>query len=776
MRKSAFFLNACRSTIALAAIGAFSVSAHASTDANAEGNPTITVIGQNTTTAPETVPLNTVYSESTLSSDVVKSLSDDKSLQTMLASQPSVFTFQNGPNGEGANIFFRAFNSGQFAETFGGVALNDVFNGGVTGEAATWNSVLFIPADIDSVVLNRGINNPATNSYNSLGGTIDFLPKQPTDKFGGTLGGGYGSFNSYNLQGSINTGNLGGFKQLLQVDYRQSDGWLANTADKNMNIYYSGRYEAPNGDVLSLTAVYDHNRGSQPFDMPVPLLQTLGKFYQYPTTVDYEQASDNQGMVILDYKAVLSPSVAFENKFFADGQDFLRNAYGQPGYSATPYYIPNAPSTHAYWEYYPSGPSYNPKNEFGSNAAGQAYHFYGYTTWSAGYTPKLTISMPHNTLILGGNLTYGSMHSREYFYGSLPVPQVTGYNDAWDEHNNRLLASVYAQDELKLLNDRLTITPGVKYIYAKTSDTDAIGFYYPYGGTVSDVEHFIAPTVGLNYLATDKLSFNAAFGQNIKLPDIAAYYNAIAGTTGPGLSTTPPIKIKPEHVNDFELGARYKDGEFAASLDFYREDFSDIFIDSFNPNTYSTTVSNGGKARYQGVEVQVSDGVHLEHAGDLKGYVNFAYNEAKYTSNFSADSVGSGLSNSDYNVIAGERMADVPDVLVTVGGTWAYQGFRVDAQGRYIGSQVTLNTDSGAPSGVNIPSYVVMDLGISKTFGVSSSNMVAQSVKLSLNVSNLFDKYYFNEAYVSADHNPGATEFAAPGAPRSVMGKIEISF
>jgi outer membrane receptor protein involved in Fe transport len=760
--------HACHGAIALIMTGAVATPAFADADAPPPKSDVIIVKGQLQAdqTAPETPPLTAAFSESTITSEVVKNLPNDVSLQTMLSSQPSIFAFESGPNGVGANIFFRGFNSGQFAETFDGVAINDIFNGGVTGQAATWNSVLFIPQDLDSVVLNNGISNPSSNSYNSLGGTIDFLPKQPTDKFAITTSATYGSFNSWGLAGSINTGDVGGFKQLIQIDYRQSDGWVKNTGNDNINAYYSGRHDDANGGYISLIGVFNQNRGAKPYDMPVPILQAEGGFGIYDPSIDFQHARDNEWMAILDQKVVVSSVVTFQQKFFGGGQDFSRTSYGNPAGSGLGYPLPDAGATYDYWIYFPNGPTYNPKTTFGSKAAGNAYHFYGYTNWGLGYTPKLTLNLPNNTVTIGGNLTYGELHSREYWYGSEPVPQVLGYNDAWDEHDSRTLASVYIQDEIKLLDNALSITPGLKYIYAKTQDTDAIGIYYPYGGTVGDSEHFLAPTLGVNYKVDDHLAFNAAFGENIKLPDISAYYAAVPGTTGS--QTTPsPVTIKPEHVNDYEVGVKYKNGGFSAGLDYYREDFSNVFVDAFNPTFYITTVTNGGSERYQGVEFQIANLFRLGEAGDLKAHVNVSYNEAKYTSTFVSDSVGGSLSNSIYQVTAGERVPDVPQVLAMGGLTWNYKGFRFDVSGRYVGNQLYIDDTTGAPVNGEIKGYAVFDLGLGKTVQLGDG----RSVKLSFYARNLFNKYYFNDSYQQT-----GVQYATPGAPRSVSGKIEFAF
>jgi outer membrane receptor protein involved in Fe transport len=751
----------------------------------------VVVQGEVVTTAPRSVALSVPFAESTITSSDMRNLAPSANLQTLLNNQPSIFAYSNGPNGVGTSIFFRAFNSGQFAETYNGVAINDIFNGGVTGQADTVTSVLLLPADVDSVILTRGINNPAVNSYNSLGGTINFLPLRPSAEFGGSLIGSYGSFDSYTASATLNTGDFMGLKQLISIDYRDSKGWIPNTPDRNTNIFYSGTYDAPNGNKLSLVGVYDYNNGRTPFQMPVPLLQANGGYYQYPDSVAYEKDRDAQYLIILDYKAQLASNITFDNKVFTGGQNYRRTSYANPiddESAAQPYELYSQSTGSAYWLYYPSGPTYNPKAVFGSAHAGTDYHFYGYTNWAVGYTPTVTVALPHNTVTIGGNVTYGDLHSREFYYGSYDVPQVDGYNDAWDEHDRRTFASVYGQDEIKLLNDMITLTPGVKYQYAFTSDTDDIAFFYPYGGTVHNQASFVSPTVGLSFKPTNHLSFTAAFGQNIKFPDISAYYNDIPGTTsasGQPAFTPPPVQVKPEHVNDYELGAHFQEAGFSADLSFYREDFSDTFIDSFNETTYNTIVTNGGSSRYQGVEVRLTEDVKLQDWGDLSGYVNFAYNQANFTSSFHTDSNGGNLSNTDGLVTAGEPVGDVPDYLVTAGISWIYQGFRFDAQGRYVGRQYTLNYNTGViPSGtianqeIPIHSYFLLDLGLSKTIPLAHPSLWAKQLVLTIRANNVLNKYYFNYADVSTKENYfGAnTEFASPGEPRNIMGKIEIDF
>ena len=77
-----------------------------------------------------------------------------------------------------------AFVDGQFGETFAGIPRSDAFNAGVTNQAENSNNVPLTTRDIEGVDVYRGVNNPAVNPTNPFGGTINYRPRQPSDKSG----------------------------------------------------------------------------------------------------------------------------------------------------------------------------------------------------------------------------------------------------------------------------------------------------------------------------------------------------------------------------------------------------------------------------------------------------------------------------------------------------------------------------------------------------------------------------------------------------------------
>jgi len=767
---------------ALAALQGAAAMAADSAEAPAAKSSALEPITVTGATDPVVAP-STPYVETVIPAEAIRNLSPGAAVtaQTLLSSEPSIFVYTNGPLGVETSIFFRAFNSGQFSETYDGIAINDVFNGGVTGQAENRNNVLITPNNLGSVQLYRGINNPAVNSYNSLGGTIDFNPREPTASFGGEAGASYGSFGTFGWHATVNTGDAGGLRQILSFEQGGSRGWINDTGDYNNNLYWGASFDV-NADIhLKNTFLYNNNRGAAVFNMPLPLLDQYGTTYQWPHDWTNSQIHDTNWLEIFGAKLRASSSLVVENKFFVAHNEYLRTSYSNPAFqqSATqPYQLEDTPQSGpgtGFWVGSPYGPTYDPQATFGTLAGGTDFHFYGYTTDSIGDTPTATLNLEDNEITVGGNLTHGRLHSREYWYGSDPVPQITGYNNAWDEHDSRTLVSVYAQDVVALMDKRLHVTPGIKYVHANTSDNDAVGFFYSTPGSVGDTEHFVSPTLGANYQVNEETNVFAAFGKNTKLPDISSYYNSIEYPNFQLNAVIVQPQLKPEHVDDFELGLRYRDGGFSAEINAYKENFRDTFISSTNPQTGLTLYQNGGSSVYQGFEAQFMDTFRAQALpGVWDAYLNLARNQARFTSTFNSDYTGGNGINGSL-VLAGTPLAGVPQNLVSAGIVWKQEGWRVSAESRFIGRQYLDQAYSGTPASAVIGGHEVLNLGVSRTFNLAGGS-AKQTLRVGLNVDNLFDRRYLNTGYTNTDINNNTFVQGIYAAPRAVTGSVVYGF
>ena len=735
---------------------------------------TVTITGKHV--ASQTIPLKSVYSTSTISQQVLRNVSPGPgvTVQTLLNQVPSIQAVTSGPAGMRTHITFRAFNDGQFGQTIDGVALNDQFNAGTSNAASQRNNTLLLPQDIDTIDVHRGVNNPAVNTYNSLGGTINYVPRAPGDHFGADAGVSYGSFNTFSYHATVNFAPVDGFKNLISFEHDYSDGWIKNSQDHNSNFYYSGEKDL-NGGRSKLTAVfvYDSNAGYTPHSIPLALLQSKGYNYQYPMSWDYSYNRNSSWLAIVGYDTQLDPVAHFDIKLYGIANDYQRMSYANPAYyqSATqPYYLPNQGTNGSFWLGYTVPLTYNPAALFGSNVYGTDYHFYGYQRTAGGGQSKLSLNLPHNLVTVGGDFSYSQLYSREYWYGSANMPLTPGYNDAWDEHDDRLLASAYIQDDVHFWHGRVHVVPGVKYLYAHTTNSDNLGFYYPNPGTDVGDDHYVSPTIGASVEAMRNLVFYGAFGQNTKFPDISAFYGAFQSDAN-GNPVIVPVHAKPEYVNDYEAGVRYKWRGLTAAFNYYREDFRSIFVTQTDPVSGLSYTRNGGSARYQGEELMLTDNLGRWLVGEWNGYLNYAHNEAVYTSNATIADTGVGAT-----FTAGQSVPDVPQDLLSAGVVWAYDNWRVNLDGQYVGTRYVSNGYSGAPvsPAITVPSYVTLNLGINKTIPLNYAG--ARALRLSLNVDNLTDEQYYARETANFDYNGNQYLQALVGGGRAVFGSVSVYF
>jgi iron complex outermembrane recepter protein len=749
------------------------------------------------------IPMQAPYTESSITPEAILNItpSPATTVQTLLNTQPSIYATTGATNGMETDVKFRSFSDGEFGETIAGVPLNDIFNSGVTYQADNRNNALFITRDLDSVDIYRGVNNPAVNTYNSLGGTINYIPRQPTDEMGGDVGVDGGSFNTLDYHATFNTGDWHGIRQTISFERDFSSGWLQNTPDWNDNIYYAGNADINDDTKVFAYFIYNKNRGDAPQFIPQNIMDQQFDF-QWPSNLYQSNNLDTNYLGIIGFKTEVAGIITVEDEAYGGDNNYNRTSFSNPAYTG-PYFIDDQGTASPYWVSFASPPLYNPgavfpyfgtqaygvstdatgwdcaSNTDGCGFAGSDYHFYGYNGAIYGDRLKITADLPFNRVTIGGDFNLGELHSREYWYGTYKMPTTEGYNDAWDERDTRQMFSGYAQDDIHFWDDRVHVTPGLKYIGSVVSDNDALGFFYLPPGSLHSDEHFLSPTVGVSVQPLSDFTVYGSFGKNVKFPDITALY----GELGYG-GLVPPVTVKPEYVLDYELGARYRRDSVQVEANVYRENFSDIIYNTYPPAAYGAAVQvNGGSERIQGAELQLTDDFGDIFAGSLKGYVNASYNEAVCTSN-SSNALTGGSCNS------GQSLANIPNYLFNVGGIWDFAGWHVDLQGHYVGSQHLQDYFTGLPiapgaleSGqrTKIPSYFLFNVGIIKVIPLHNIGP-AKALRLALHADNLFDQRYFSSAQVNTRNldttgsNQAEDFYGLGGEPRAVFGSIGVYF
>ncbi|MCL4321856.1 MAG: TonB-dependent receptor [Deltaproteobacteria bacterium] len=734
------------------------------------------------------------------------------SIETILNQAPSIHASTSGPNNIRARVELRGFGTGEVAQTFDGVPINNMFDGDSSNYMDVRNNVPFTLGDISGVGIYYGVNNPSVDSFDSLGGTINYEPLMPTGKFSANIFGGYGSFATRTYGVGINTGKLWeGIRMYLKVSRDDANNWYNGSAYPNrLHSYYMSLIKPYNENRSHISFIFMRNDdyANDPHLVPVPLLDQFGYSWGWPTSVENAQAYNQEYYAILGWKAYINRDLNFDNKSFYFNENMAKNLYINPachtsaasaGISTASCDIPSSIYINGVQPYalgFGSGnwsltpvptATYNPDPQFldGQNSAtaiangftpGFAYgtdnHYKAVDVTQFGDIPAVTIRVPRNTLTVGGQFLFGTYHKLESYYGEAYGPAAPFYNIANNQHGTENMDSVYAQDKLDIIPDKLFLEPGLKYqvVDMTVAANETWPSINPYGGTVSDTFTEIEPTIGLSYNLLPNWNFYATYGRTMKAPNYTAYESVLTSYNGTNF-TTSLSGVKPEYVTDYELGTRYKLDNLELSANVYKEDFSNTFGTYLNTTTEITYETNGGRSQYEGLQLEGQ----YDFNRHLNVFANYSLNTGKFISNYSGPAG---------NVISGENVPFIPRHLANIGLDENY--FNIDARlwGTYTGEQFVEDINGNPTSAFHLGGYWLFNLNLSRYFNFKRIGILKEAdlkgMKLSLSIDNILDRKYLTGAipgFVATYPNSNAiyAEYL-PGMPRFVFLTSSFKF
>jgi hemoglobin/transferrin/lactoferrin receptor protein len=217
-------------------------------------------------------------------------------------------------------------------------------------------------------------------------------------------------------------------------------------------------------------------------------------------------------------------------------------------------------------------------------------------------TSKFNIGASSHTLTYGFQ---GDYTRADYYRDSLVKNLTTGRStytrSAAFSNADTTRADLYIQDEIKLFNDRLIITPGVRWAnYAIDPKTNA--FYVATDGITpkkSDSSKLI-PQIGAIFKLTDHYSVYARYAEGFKMPTAQQLY-----TSSPGVSFNliPNPNLQPESVKSYEGGFRGQFDHAWFSIGGFYADYKDFIQNFYNPpGTNDYTYRNLSAVKIWGIE------------------------------------------------------------------------------------------------------------------------------------------------------------------------------
>ncbi|MDO6426130.1 TonB-dependent hemoglobin/transferrin/lactoferrin family receptor [Thalassotalea sp. 1_MG-2023] len=310
-------------------------------------------------------------------------------------------------------------------------------------------------------------------------------------------------------------------------------------------------------------------------------------------------------------------------------------------------------------------------------------------------------------------------------------------------------AGLFINDEISLLNNQLTITPGARFDTYEMDTSNAIndeGVEYK-----SYDEDHVSLNLGALYKISDDIAVFAQYGQGFKVPAYdLAYINHDNSIYG--YKVVPSNDLSPEKSDTYELGLRGSVNDITFSGAIFHSKYDDflatelIDIESVL-NPYTGQESSVLVYQYQNIDAVTIKGieasVHYDINHHLSVFANAAYQDGKddetgdYLTSISPLSGSAGL-NMQYGDFSS-------DIIVN----WAKRMTKVNSGNAEIAGHATIDI---------LGHYALTD-----------------DLRINVAISNLFDKEYVR--YLNgAGHASGNTLNNVTEPGRSVSAAIHYQF
>ena len=762
---------------------------------------------------------NVAAAVSHLGKKEIESVAVTGSIQSLLKQTPSVNEYQQNLGQSVPVITIRGVRNSQLAQTLDGIPLQDLLSG---GQGGFLNNNVGSPVSLGQIsgsTVYPGVAPPNRQGFATIGGTIAYTLKKPSAKPSAEIFGSYGSFNTSDFGFELNTGayhhQIDGARALVRYSQGYTSGYTDYTNSRNGNLLVS--IEKPYDEGLSnITGTVIYNRGlgyilTSP--LPVPVLEANSPTFNFPKSLTYNRQKDSYLTAILSDRTYINSHAILSAKVFyihaiTNQTNLLNPSINSGAFNpAFPYTIDGQSLGQFYTTsnfgpgntfYKPGLFTYNPSAVFGTAYAGLAATQSNNHTTTVGFTPRLHVFLPHNTVTIGGLFAKETSGGAEYLYGTDPMPEIAGYNSfALGGGAQRTIYTVFLSDKIALLDHKLHIEPGVSLTGVYSSVKVPLSYFNP-SYKLANYGKIAEPYLGISYDFPHNIVAYASYGKGARFAPTTDYSLGSAGST-----TAAP---NPEIVHAYEAGVRYDTSKLYLNADVYYQKVTSAFSFFTNYNTGVSSYINVGAEQFRGVE---ASGKYVFNRNiDLFG--NASYNQAQYLNSFAAD-VTPFQGQFGY-AFKSNPISAVPAWLGNFGFDYHNGPFYARFSGQYTGQQYTTfdyaPTDAAYIPGTAQPaqgfpgiqyalttspntSYLLpgfLTLNVLLKYNVPVHFQDVKKLTLSLNARNLLGLNYFSHFYnvyqqISGPAS-GATPFLATtpyaaafyGPPRTILFSVAAKF
>lgn len=618
---------------------------------------------------------------------------------------PSVVTTTDAGNGFGyTGIRVRGADASRVNVTLNGIPFNDSESHG-----SFWVNMPDFASSAQSIQLQRGVGT-STNGAGAFGASLNVLTDSYKMESSGEISNSFGSYASRKHTVKFSTGLMNDkFEIAGRLSNLASDGYIDRASSDLKSYFLQGTFVS-NKTLIKALAFGGKEKTYQAWNGIDAATMSSNRRFNYSgmytdengVTRFYDNETDNyqQDNYQLHWNQKISNSWSTNLALhYTIGKGYYENYredaafsdYGLQPLTINGNFIDNSDLVSQKWL----------DNDF-----------YG-TVFSANFkTEKLN-------LVMGGAWNrYEGAH-----YGNVVWAQYSGNvrpdDRYYDNDATKTDANVYAKanyqitEKLNLFGDLQLRHVDYKAVNVLESNDSPVA--------VDDIFNFFNPKAGLTYTLNAKNNIYFSYARANKEPRRSDYEN---GST------------KPESLNDFELGWRFKSGQNTITVNGYYMRYKDqLVLTGAVDDVGARIYTNSGDSYRMGIEVDAT--IAISNKWIIRP--NIAVSDNKNVDFLVETETGSeNLGNTEIafspSVIAGNQLIYIP-----------VKDIQIALLSKYVGKQFMDNYES-ANSKLN--SYFTSDLNVSYTIQTRS---IFKSIIFNGLVNNIFDKKYASNGYMYGD-------------------------
>lgn len=606
---------------------------------------------------------------------------------------PSVVTTSDAGNGVGyTGIRVRGSDATRVNVTINGIPYNDSESHGTF-----WVNMPDFASSVESIQLQRGVGT-STNGAGAFGASLNLLTEATNTKAGGEISNSYGSFNTHKHTVKFNTGLMNDYFEISgRLSKINSDGYIDRASSNLKSYFLQGSYLGKSTKIKALVfggkeITYQSWNGiedpeklknDRTFNTAGMYTDEFGNIRFYDNEVDNYQQDHYQ----LHWNETISENWNTNLAFhYTKGKGFYEN------------YKENA--AFADYNLTPAGPGTTTdliRQKWLNN------DFYG-TTFSANYkNEKLAV------IFGGGANKYEGLHFGKVIWARFASTSELG-DYYYDDFGIKTDLNFFAKANYQIVK-QLNIFGDLQF---RKVNYKANGVQPEF---INETFDFFNPKAGLTFSANENNNIYFSYAHANREPKREDFENS---------------NVKPERLNDFELGWRFANTKTKLNINAYYMRYKDQLVLTGTLNDVGTPIAeNSGKSYRAGLEVDAK--IILSNQWSIQP--NIAVSRSKNQNfYFQRDGVlqNLGETNVSYSpeIIAGNILTFSP-----------LKPLQISLLSKFVGEQFMGNIDSEFSK---LDSYFINDLSI--TYEIEPKK-VFKSIIVSVLANNVLNKKYVSNGY-----------------------------